>query len=223
MSIIIKYKSEILSATFATLLTGIVSLSIGMYDLKKTFELSQKKETIYRIRLDLNILKKTDQEIDYNYSFILSENFDINVVKKKININDINETSTSKNKSNFFGQMVTTNELERFQILKAFVPQKKLEISMWPKGGPDITEMNFDIVKEINELYRIFYDINGSIDKICIYTSKDTIGLQYSNNIDRLKSEFKNYKPIIQDVYMKLKPNITLEMKRLKEKYRDLQ
>jgi len=212
-----KYKKEILSAILGALFTGVVSLSAGLYSLTKSFELTQKKDLLNRLRDDITILKKTEKELDHNLALFLTQNIQVDIEVEKVPL-PVFEKDDKKEMIQFYEEFQKRFAGEPYKIKKATIPTEMFVLSAWPYGGPLTTEIDFDLVQNISELYRKLSLINRLMDDIRYISDNRRLYPRDIERINELKESIKsNITYITQEKILNLKNQISHEINRLAE------
>ena len=146
---------------FGALIGGVVSLSVGLYNLSKSFELTQEKERRATLRKDIITLKQVERELDRNLSLLLNQNF----------IPDM-QFEKASNSSKLKG--LPKNEL--FGILRMFFGEGQILTKyVMPKEGfvmgawipyPVSSEIDFDLSEQLTDFYRKTDRVNYYLNEI---------------------------------------------------------
>ena len=210
-----KYRKEILSAILGALLTGIISLSAGLYSLTKSFELTQKQDILFRLRVDINLLKKTEKELDQNMAFLLTQSFLPSVEVEKLSYPTMEKVTDEKQKEimQFYQEYQRTILGDPYKISKATIPKDLFVLTCWPYGGPTVTEIDFDLVQGLNELYRKLSQVNRSIDEIRYISKNNILFRRDVEQVNELTDSISNdIVEITQEKILRLKNKIAIEI-----------
>lgn len=191
-----KYKTEIVAAIIGALFSGVVSLSVGLYSITRSFEYLQNKELLQQLRVDITLLKSVESELDLNLQSLLSEPVSIAIETEKIGSwRDIVEDEPKKK-----GEKQVKEEALRmvdammggdvYRVTKAELPRLQFYAEAWPTGGPGVSEIDFALVQQISELYRDLRRLNKFIESVAnigpgtalTQRSAESLQLQASTN-----------------------------------------
>ncbi|KPA14181.1 secreted protein [Candidatus Magnetomorum sp. HK-1] len=213
------YKTQILSAIIASLLTGFISMASGLYTLSKSFELTQKKDYVYQLKLDINLLQKTAKELDSIISLLFTN------MKLEVEFEEyFPRLTTNENSSITVNNLQINgnhdkNILKMYKVKSVIIPDETFSLCIWPISGPSVTEINFDLVVKLNELYLKLFKINENIDNIWSLLLKERIGHLFHQKIKKLKKVINNnISDISSEKIVELKDNIRDEVNRLQKK-----
>lgn len=202
-----KYKKEILWLLIGALFTGVISLSSGLYTLNKSYQLTQKADLLFRLKKDIYLLRKAEKELDINLSLLLNQRFQINI--------EVEKSPPSKGFEPWGSA---------YRIKKSDAPEDRFVLDAWPFGGPNVTEMDLDIVFSIDDLYRRLFEINRSIDEANFILKRPGLFMRDREVIERLNIKIsRDIALLTQERIVALKNQIAGEVIRLQKKLKELQ
>ena len=219
------HKKEILGALVGALITATLSLAIGLYSMNRSFQMSQKKDLLFSLRTDITLLKKVESELDVNLNFLLNHNYRIvyeveTVPQPNLPVGMKEDKEVGEIMQQWLDYMSQLQGGRLCKISKIVLPPNNFAADAWPSGGPAISDINFDLLQKINDLYRIFARVNkfiknmraihpGSVHSASVVNNLNTIIPQYNSVIGE----------ITQNKIVQLKNEISKELDRLKKEY----
>ncbi|QGX40541.1 hypothetical protein E2H98_13025 [Permianibacter aggregans] len=215
-----KYKKEIISAFLGAAFAGVISLGVGMFSLTKSFEYTQNKEILYSIRKDAEFLKRVESEIDENINKLLEHDF--TVVAKfgdPMNMIDVMENPAAKD-----GDKISQSQRKAMAmmidsivpILEFTAPRETLVVEAWSTGFPEVSNIDFELLQQINEYYRSVRRVNETVDRFMNLSKGATITQGFSDVVKaHILSHNKNLEELRKKSFVELKNKIVKEQERL--------
>ncbi len=213
------YKKEILGAIFGALLTAVLSLTVGLYNLNRSFELTQKKDFLYSLKTDITLLKNVERELDENLNLLLNHNYQIVIEAEEITlpqfpVEDKKDEEFAKKLTEYIEQL----RGKMFKVTKIEYPPDKFIVDAWQPAGPTVSDIDFDLIQLLNDLYRKLTRINKFIDG-ANEISKGMMLLH--SHFNTAKSSVPRYNKTVNEITQKnilnLKNRIAQELNRLQK------
>lgn len=222
MSKISQYKREILAAIIGALLSAVLSLSVGYYNLKKTFELTQKKELRYSLHKDITLLRKVESELDENINLLLNNDYRIVIETEVVPMPSI--PTENKEDEKFIKKLMTYYKFimggDLKKITKLNMPRNKFVIDAWEAGGPIVSNIEFGLIQSINDLYRKLLRINKLLEKVDYINTGDTYSSRTIKQLNRIIPELNSLiNELSQKKLVELKNEIIKHMDMLRKEY----
>ena len=165
-------KEKLLVAVISALLTGIVMYAANMYLLIQELQFAQNKEFLASLRADITLLKKVERELDENLNLLLNQNYQTKFEVRNIPLPFDDESEEDPKSREFFEAVIARN----MQVLTSVKrPTELFLVDIWPRGGPAITEINFELTQEIDEFYRKLGLVNNVVREIRYISVGDMI------------------------------------------------
>jgi len=212
------HKSHIVYAIFGALVTGCISMATAYYNMSKTFKLSQKKDYHYQLKVDINLLQRTSKELDSTISLLLSKNMALKVEFERYSPSTINEHSPIT--GNDLKEINNKNvNLQIYKVTKVLMPEERFFINSWPLTGPQVSEINFDLIDQLNDLFIKLFKINEDIDEVWSLLIRERIGYLFYQKIKTLEKKVnENISDISSEKLVELKDKIRDEIDILQQK-----
>ena len=213
------YKKEILGAIFGALLAAVLSLTVGLYNLNRSFELTQKKDLLYSLKTDITLLKNVERELDENLNLFLNHNYQIVIEAEEITLPQF---PVEDKKDEEFVKMLTEyiEQLrgKMFKVTKIEYPPNKFIVDAWQPAGPTVSDIDFDLIQLLNDLYRKLTHINKFIDG----ANRISQGMMLLHSqFNTAKSSVPRYNKMVNEITQKnilnLKNRIAQELNRLQK------
>lgn len=222
---LLDYKKEILSGILGALLTAVFSLTVGLYNLNRSFELSLKKDLLYGLKTDITLLRNVDRELDENLNLLLNNNFKISIDTEEVTLPPFpfdkeEDEEAGKKMSEMINQYLIHIRGRLFKVSKIEGPTEKFIADAWQPAGPTVSNIDFELIQKLNDLYRKIIRVNKYIDG-----SKEISSgmILFEPNVNKLKTSVPEYNDsigeITQNTVLNLKNEITKEINRLQEEY----
>lgn len=213
------YKKEILGAIFGALLAAVLSLTVGLYNLNRSFVLTQKKDLLYSLKTDITLLKNVERELDENLNLFLNHNYQIVIEAEEITLPQF---PVEDKKDEEFAKKLA-EYIERFRgkmvkVTKIEYPPDKFIVDAWQPAGPTVSDIDFDLIQLLNDLYRKLTRINKFIDG----ANKISQGMMlFHYQFNTAKSSVPRYNKMVNEITQKnilnLKNRIAQELNRLQK------
>ncbi len=214
-------KEKLLVAVISALLTGIVMYAANMYLLIQELQFAQNKEFLASLRADITLLKKVERELDENLNLLLNQNYQTKFEVRNIPLPFDDESEEDPKSREFFEAVIARN----MQVLTSVKrPTELFLVDIWPRGGPAITEINFELTQEIDEFYRKLGLVNNVVREIRYISVGDMIpegGLMYTKEQAQKMEEIVT--DITKDSIVNLKNKVAKEIQKLREERKKLQ
>ena len=213
-------RNEIIAAIIGALLSGLISLSFGIWKLDETYQRQFNKDLRYALKRDINILRLVEQELDHNLDMLLNDKFKIEIT--------FEEATKIINK-------IKTNDMRDFIILsgqtfivkKYIFPKERFITGSWQLHYiPSNNEIDFNLIDSLNSFYRKIDRINYQMDYIESIISSFThlIPLNTKNQIEKLQKLITDdINKISNKDILRLKNEIHKETELLQQKLRKLE
>jgi hypothetical protein len=219
------YKKEFVGGVFGALLTAVFSLSIGMHNLNKSFELTLKKDQLYSLKSDLTLLRNVERELDENLNLLLSHDYKIEYDTEEINtpefpIGDGNDEEYEKKINEMARQYMIQMIGHRFKVTKLEVPSEAFIVDAWQLSGPIVSNIDFELIQTLNELYRKLIRINSFI-----YSMKTlSVGMMIDEaDINSIENGIPRYDRMLNEIskntILDLKNVVAKELIKLQKEY----
>lgn len=213
------YKKEILGAIFGALLTAVLSLTVGLYNLNRSFELTQKKDLLYSLKTDITLLKNVEKELDENLNLLLNHNYPIVLEAQEIALPQL--PVEDKKDEEFAAKLTEYIEQLRgkmFKVTKIEYPPDKFIVDAWQPAGPTVSDIDFDLIQLLNDLYHKLTRINKFIDG----ANEISQGMMlFHSQFNTAKSNVPRYNKMVNEITQKnilnLKNRIAQELNRLQK------
>lgn len=215
------YKKEILGAIIGGLLTAALSLAVGLYNLNKSFELTIRKDQLYSLKTDIYLLRNVEKELDENVNLLLNNTYKIEIETEEIELPNI-PVSEGKDKTKerefneFFNKYLQQLRCRIYKVTKIQHPPDEFIVNAWQLSGPPVSNINFELIQKLNELYRKLSRIN----KFIVNANGISDGMIISEStVNSIKNSVPEYNNAIADISQKnilnLKNEIAQELIRL--------
>jgi len=202
----------IVASIISASLTGCISMAAGLYTLSKSFDLAQKRDYSIQLKSDIYLLHKTSAELNNILDLVLKSNENIKVL---VEFQEYYPqgiiSSTNQNNS--------INQIELY--MKTYIvkthkrPAINFDFYIWPTNGPPITEINTDLVYELNYQYKKFSQINRDIKEIWENIFKEPISIHKYQRIKDLETTVNNNISEMKVNILKIIDSIRFELTRL--------
>ncbi len=213
---LLKYKKEILLTIFGALVGGVISLSVGNYNLFRSFELTQEKERRATLRKDIITLRQVERELDKNLLLLLNQDF-----RPDIQFENASNSSKLKGLSKELSG-ISRLFLGEGQILSKYImPKDGFVMGAWIPY-PVSSEINFDLTEQLTDFYRKTDRVNyflNEIRRIIGYNPviiSETASTEVKRLIDQIKTEVSD---ISKDKIINLKNKVNSEIKSLEKEF----
>jgi hypothetical protein len=221
LSLFKSYQREILGGILGALVTGVVSLSVGIYNLNKTFELTDRKERRNEVSEILYMLRKVEKELDYNLFLLLTGNMVPKVIFKimpypLLNMKDPELKKIAEMASGFFEGYLVVEETPP--------PPSYFRAAMWYHSRTSY--IDFDLSEAINELYIKLRRVNENISEVHseLRYNISYIPPQKASYInERVRQAETDIKSISKDEILAIKNKVSEAVRRLDRKSEQLQ
>jgi hypothetical protein len=213
------YKKEILGAVIGALFAAVLSLGVGLYNLNKSFELTQKKELLFSLRTDITLLRNVERELDGNLHLLLNHDYKIlleteEVELPKLPVEDKKDEESVKQLTKYLESL----HGKVFKVTKIQYPPDKFVVDAWQPSGPTVSDIDFELIQMLNDFYRKLLRINKFIEGAGAI-SKDM--LLFHAQLNTAKREIPHYNKAISEITQKkiinLKNKIAQEVNRLQK------
>ncbi len=204
----LKYKTAILSAVLGALISGVISLSAGLFSLTKSFGMAQNKERITNLRYEIDTLRKVERELDYNLALLMKQELQvfIEVEKAVYNIpDDIKDEAIRTFMAAYFKEFFRNT----YNIKSVKIPKDRFRAGVWPYRGLPPGEVDFELGQKLQDLYMILSRVNRCISDID-YISQSSLSYMGYAEVERMR---RLRESITQDVSYLSKENIILVLK----------
>ena len=213
------YKKEILGAIFGALLAAVLSLTVGLYNLNRSFELTQKKDLLYSLKTDITLLKNVERELDENLNLFLNHNYQIVIEAEEITLPQLPvEDKKDEEFAKKLAEYIEQFRGKMFKVTKIEYPPDKFIVDAWQPAGPTVSDIDFDLIQLLNDLYRKLTRINKFIDG-ANEISQGMMLFHYQFNT--AKSSVPRYNKMVNEITQKnilnLKNKIAQELNRLQK------
>lgn len=209
------YKREIISAILGASLAGLASLGVGMYSLTKSFEYTQNREILYSVRKDVEYLMRIESEIDRNINSLLQTNYLVSIEFGKpidmVELMSEDEKEMTPDKRELLGQMVGSV----VPVLKFEAPRELLVIDVWETGFPETSNIEFDLLNQINDYYQSIRRVNKTVEQLMSISQGIAVKKGFS---EVLTVHIKKHNEVVQR--LKSQNFVALKNKIIKEKVR---
>ena len=223
-----KYRTQILAAIIGALLSGVISLAVGLYSITKSFQYLQNKELLQQLRADITLLKSVESELDLNLQSLLSEPVSLTIETEPVGAwrdfvqAQADTTEKGPPDEKFLAILDAMMGGDVHRVTKAEIP-RQFYVETWPPGGPGVSEINFALIQEINDLYRDLRRLNGFIERL----RNITAGRAVTEHIaEYLRLEAATYESLVArisgDSILGAKNRISAEIVRLNDRRRRL-
>lgn len=215
------YKKEILGGIIGGLLTTALSLTVGLYSLNKSFELTLKKDLLYGLKTDIYLLNNVESELDENLNLLINHSYKIEIETEEIKlpsfpVDDKEDEESAKEMNEFVSEYLQRLRGRMFKVTKIESPSDEFIVDAWQLSGPTVSNINFELIQKLNELYRKLTRMNKFIGGAKEISNGMTI---FETNVNTLKSSVPKYNKMISDISQKnilnLKNEITQELNKL--------
>jgi len=213
------HKKEILAAIFGALLAAVLSLTVGLYNLNRSFELTQKKDLLYSLKTDITLLKNVERELDESLNLFLNHNYQIVIEAEEITlpqfpVEDKKDEELAKKLIEYIEQF----RGKMFKVTKIESPPDKFIVDAWQPAGPTVSDIDFDLIQLLNDLYRKLTRINKFIDG----ANEISQGMMLSHSqFNTAKSSVPRYNKMVNEITQKnilnLKNRIAQELNKLQK------
>lgn len=220
---LLDYKKELLSAMFGGLLTAVLSLAVGLYNLNKSFELTLKKDHLYSLNTDIYLLKNVENELDENLNLLLNNDYKMTVEAEEVTLPPIPAANDKDKKelkefNEFINNYMQQLRGRIYKVTRMQHPSDDFLVNAWQQSGPAVSNIDFELTQKINELYRKLSRINKFLDG----TKWMSDGMIISeSDVNAINSNVPKYNKVISDISQKkivnLKNEITNELDRLQK------
>jgi len=218
------YKKEILGAIIGALLTAVLSLTIGIYNLNKTFELTQQKDLLFSLRTDITLLKNVERELDENLNLLLNQDYKIlletePVKPPKIPFQNKEEEEFLKKIYEYFQYI----HGRAYKITRAQYPSDKFVVDAWEPSGPTVSYIDFELTQLLNSFYRKLLRINTFIEGAHVISKGMLIT---EPQLNHTKNAIPSYNKMIGEItknrIIQLKNMVAKEIIKLQEERRKI-
>jgi len=158
-------RGEILTAVISSLLTGVLSLGVGLYSLSRSVEMAQVKERRNMLRAEITILKKVERELGKNVELLLAQNLQATVEFERVQP-EVPKGLEHPQLRAFVATFLQEYTRDAYSVTKTVIPTESFQVSAWPYGGYNVLEMDFDVSQEIHELYVVLGRVNHNLDQM---------------------------------------------------------
>ena len=201
-------------------MAGLASLGVGMYSLTKSFEYTQNKEILYSIRKDVEYLRRIESEIDENINSLLHENYEVAIeFGEPFDMIEVMSESPSEDQEEMTPrqkQIMSQMMGIAVPILKLEAPREFLVVDAWEVGFPETSNIEFDLLKQINDYYRSVKRVNTTVERLMDMGQGRTVSQGFA---ETLKVHAKTHNDVVDDLksrnFVSLKNKISEEKARL--------
>lgn len=224
------HKKEIIIGIMGIVGGGLLTFIIGIYTINKNFELEQKRELTKTLQADLYLLKKISRELDLNVQLLSSQNFlpDVKFAKVRYPFAKIRNSVAPEEEKKiiemiwepFMGAIFAN----KFNVIVNNIPSELFITWSWHYTYKlENTEIEINLLLELNELYRKLDMINQSIIKVRELTNYiDSIN---ASTVGNIKTHYNVIKKIMTEIkqskFIEINNRVKDEIRRLDDKLKD--
>ena len=218
---ILEHRNEIIAAVIGALTAGLLSLAVGLYSMNKTFQMSQSKELLLGLRLDISALKNVDRELDENIKLLLSNNYKISAELEPIEVKwpEFGKKKIDKEFKKWMDDYLQAIVGKMYVVKSVQLPPDRFVVGSWAINGPRSSDIDFELIQALNELYRKLQRANAFLDQMAELfpsariTEATRNGIE--NNVPRYNSAIAE---VTQTKLVQVKNRITDEIRKLQKR-----
>jgi hypothetical protein len=219
---LIEHKNEVIAAVIGALVAGLLSAAFGLYSMNKSFQMSQSKELLLGLRLDISTLRNVDRELDDNIKLLLSNNYQIKAEFEEVEFTKIPVIGKKKQDQEFAKWLKDYQQrmIGKQYKVKSFVqPPDRFVVGSWLMNSPSASDIDFELVQSLNELNRSLLRVNSFLEHISTIGPGTVIDestkIQLDDSIPRYNSMIAE---VTQKKLIQIKNQITDEIKKLQKR-----
>ena len=184
---LLDYKKEIVVGLLSALATASLSLAVGLYSMNKNFQLTQNKELLFSLRTDISNLRKVERELDENLKLLLNSKYQLKVEieRKNISLPPPSKKDSDKEFSKWFTEYMESILGARYIVKSVQIPSDKFLIDAWQPNGPVVSDIDFELIQELNELYRKLTRINKYLENLASLTVGTFLDESMKNGLEQ--------------------------------------
>lgn len=184
---LLDYKKEIVVGLLSALATASLSLAVGLYSMNKNFQLTQNKELLFSLRTDISNLRKVERELDENLKLLLNSKYQLKVEieRKNISFPPPSKKDSDKEFSKWFTEYMESILGARYIVKSVQIPSDKFLIDAWQPNGPVVSDIDFELIQELNELYRKLTRINKYLENLASLTVGTFLDESMKNGLEQ--------------------------------------
>ena len=218
---LIEHKNELVAAIIGALVGGLLSFAAGLYSLNKTFQMSQSKELLLGLRMDIWTLKNADREIDENIKLLLSNSYQIKAEFEPMEFKGppIGRKKEDQDFAKWFKEYMQTVVGKQFVVKSLLVPSEKFVLGSWPTNLSSSSDIDFELVQALNDLNRKLMRVNGFLEQLSRLAPGETVDEATKKALERDIPQFNTaIAEITQSKLVQIKNRITEEIKKLQKR-----
>lgn len=224
------YKKELLSGLFGALLSAVIALITGLYNMNRQFEIAHLYELRTELKKTLEYMRFLDKENDFNISLMIGKDLVPEVVVKKLEFipaNSDQESSQDDDMDRFLGKIVflftsTAWPGGAYRVESAKTPSIRFRVLM-ADNVINAMHIDFSLRQDILRLYRKLAKINHHMDILENLAKEGSIIAQH--DVGRIEREVEFIRQSLESLssdkkaLMSIKNGLRDEIELVEKKY----
>jgi len=217
-----EHKNEVIAAVIGALVAGLLSTAFGLYSMNKSFQMSQSKELLLGLRLDISTLRNIDRELDDNITLLLTNNYKIKAEFKEVDFIPMPVIGKKKEDKEFAKWLKDYQQKmigKQYKVISFVQPPDRFVVGTWSLNSSRPSDIDFELVQSLNELNRSILRVNSFLENISTIGPGSLINESTKHQLDESIPRYNSMiSEITQKKLLQIKNQVADDIKKLQKR-----